>query len=184
MDHFEQSLEKLLSKRRQEMREHYNRVLPTGELLFNRFDKAKYLGMGDHSSVYDTSVIMGDISVGDNVWIGPFSLIEGINGRVTIGDYVSINAGVMIFCHDSTHYYVSGGVDNLIKGDVNIGSNTVIGSMSMVLPGVRVGKHCVIGANSVVTKDIPDYSIAAGTPAKIIGQVKIDFDGHAHFVYK
>lgn len=43
--------------------------------------------------------------------------------------------------------------------------------MFTILPGVKIGSHCVIGANSVVTKNIPEHSIAAGNPAKVIGQV-------------
>ena len=49
-----------------------------------------------------------------------------------------------------------------------------IGIRSIILPGVRVGNHCVIGAGSVVTKDIPDHSIAAGNPAKVIrGEISV-----------
>ncbi|MEO6802231.1 MAG: DapH/DapD/GlmU-related protein, partial [Granulicella sp.] len=54
------------------------------------------------------------------------------------------------------------------EGYVEIGEGTLIGMGTMVLPNVRIGKRCVIGANSVVTSDIPDYSIAAGSPARVI----------------
>jgi acetyltransferase-like isoleucine patch superfamily enzyme len=52
--------------------------------------------------------------------------------------------------------------------EVTIGANSWLGMNSVILPGVRIGKHCIIGANSVVTRDVPDYSIAAGIPATII----------------
>lgn len=94
-----------------------------------------------------------------------------------IGDYVSINAGVMIYTHDSTKYYVSGGRVPFQQGDVAIKDHTVIGTMSMVGCNVVIGKHCVIGAHSFVNRDVPDFSIAAGVPAKIVGQVIIDQDG-------
>lgn len=50
-----------------------------------------------------------EIEIGDNVWVGPYTLLEGSNAKLKIGDFVSINAGVMIYTHDSTKYYVSGG---------------------------------------------------------------------------
>ena len=54
------------------------------------------------------------------------------------------------------------------KGDVIIGNNVWIGDKIIILPGVKIGGGAVIGAGSVVTKDIPDSAIAAGNPAKII----------------
>ncbi len=182
-DEFGKALEEYLKDKRDEMLNRYNRVLPAGELLFNRFDKNEYLNGGKGSSVYDTSVIMGDVSIGDNVWVGPYTLLEGINGKLSIGNYVSIDAGVMIYTHDSTKHHVSGGVDPFVKGDVSIGDHTVIGSMSIISCNVSIGDHCVIAANSYVNKDVPDHSIAAGNPAKIIGKVVISEDGHVEFDY-
>jgi acetyltransferase-like isoleucine patch superfamily enzyme len=51
---------------------------------------------------------------------------------------------------------------------VEIGDESWIGENSVILPGVRIGRHCIIGANSVVNKDVPDFSVAAGQPAVII----------------
>jgi acetyltransferase-like isoleucine patch superfamily enzyme len=56
---------------------------------------------------------------------------------------------------------------------VIIGSGTWLGTNAVVVGNVRIGRNCVIGANSVVTKDIPDYCIAAGIPAKIIRQYNL-----------
>lgn len=179
---FEKDLLEYLEYKRNEMKENFNRVLPTNELLFNRFDKAKYLECGINSSIYDTSVIMGNVEIGENVWVGPYTILEGINGKLKIGNFVSINAGVTIYTHDSTKYYVSGGRIPFDKGDVCIGDNSVIGTMSIIGCGVNIGKHCVIGANSFVNKDIPDYSIAYGTPIKIVGKVNLTNDG-IEFVY-
>ena len=172
-----------MAEKRQEMKDRYDRVLPSGELIFNRFEKGKYLKCGEGSSVYDTSVVMGEVEIGDHVWVGPYTLLEGSNAKLKIGNFVSIDAGVMIYTHDSTRYYVSGGKDPFVSGDVTIGDNTVIGTMSMIGCGVTVGKHCVIAAHSYVNRDVPDYSIAAGVPARVIGRVKIGEDGHASFEY-
>ena len=54
---------------------------------------------------------------------------------------------------------------------VEMGDYVLVGRYATILPGVKIGSHCVIGANSVVTRDIPDHSIAAGNPARVIGQI-------------
>ena len=180
---FEQLLEKHMQNKREWMRESYDRVLPSGELIFNRFDKSEYLGFGKGSSCYDTSVIMGDVKAGDHVWIGPYTLIEGANAPVEIGDYVTINAGAMIYSHDSTKYYVSGGKNPVAAGPVKIGSCTVIGTMSIICCGVTIGSHCVVASNSLVNIDVPDWSIVGGNPARIIGRVIEKENGEVEFDY-
>lgn len=175
--------EAYMAEKREEMKDRFNRVLPSGELIFNRFEKGEYLKSGTGSSVYDTSVVMGEVEIGEHVWVGPYTLLEGSNAKLRIGNYVSIDAGAMIYTHDSTRHYVSGGKDPFITGSVTIGNYTVIGTMSMIGCGVKIGSHCVIAAHSYVNQDVPDYSIAAGVPAKIIGHVRIDENGHATFEY-
>lgn len=174
---FGETFEQYMSLKRDEMRLKYDRVLPSGELIFNRFDKAKYLNCGENSSVHDTCAVYGRLQVGANVWIGPYTLLEGSNAPLVIGDFVSIDAGVMIYTHDSTRYYISGGKNTFDKGPVTIKSNTVIGTMSMVGCNVTIGNHCVIGAHSFVNRDIPDFSIAAGVPARVIGRVLLREEG-------
>ena len=182
-EEFARLLEEYLSEKRDAMRERYNRVLPCGELLFNRFDKAPYLHCGEGSSVYDASVELGNVEIGEHVWVGPYTLLDGSSAPLKIGDYVSVDSGVMIYTHDSTKNYVSGGVNPFESGSVTIGDHTVIGTMSMIGCGTKIGSHCVIGAHSYVNRDIPDYSIAAGIPAKIIGRVIVQEDGSVRFEY-
>jgi len=175
---FGEIFEEYMSLKRNEMWKMYGRVLPSGELIFNRFDKAKYLNCGENSSIHDTCAVYGrEVSIGNNVWVGPYTILEGSNAKLTIGDFVSINAGVMIYTHDSTKYYVSGGKVPFQKGSVMIKSNTVIGTMSMIGCNVTIGNHCVVGAYSFVNQDIPDFAIAAGVPAKVIGKVILDEEG-------
>jgi acetyltransferase-like isoleucine patch superfamily enzyme len=97
--------------------------------------------------------------------------------RVTIGDNVSITANCAIV--DTTHPFddIPSGirVGSLITNDdafVEIGDGTFLGFGSIVLPNVRIGKGCMIGAHSVVTRDIPDYSVAAGAPARILRPIR------------
>lgn len=113
----------------------------------------------------DELVAMG-MSVGKN-----FSRLQGVIldpshcWLIEIGDNVTIAPRVHILCHDaSTKQFL-----NFTKiGRVSIGNNVFIGAESVVLPGVRIGNNVVIGANSTVTRDIPDNSVAIGTPAKVI----------------
>lgn len=171
-----ENIEEYLSCKRNQMWEKWERVLPTNELLFDRWEKAKMLNSGEGTSVYDSSLIFGEVEIGKNVWIGPFTILEGLNGRLKIGDYCSISSGVQIYTHDSVKYSLTSGKLGYEKGNVEIGNNTYIGSMTIINKSVKIGEYCVIGANSFVNKDIPSYSIAFGTPAKIVGKVEIRND--------
>lgn len=84
---------------------------------------------------------------------------------ITIGNNVTIAPRVHILCHDaSTKDFL--GYTKI--GRVNIGDHVFIGAESVVLPGVTIGSNVIIGANSTVTHDIPDNSVAVGSPARVI----------------
>ncbi|MBW7848688.1 MAG: hypothetical protein H3C41_11475 [Bacteroidales bacterium] len=75
-----------------------------------------------------------------------------------------------IFSSDSSSHHLS--PQSVLCGNVHIGEGSWIGAGSIVIPGVKIGKWCVIAAGSVVTKDIPDYSLAAGNRAKVIKSLR------------
>lgn len=158
---------------RDEMRSRWNRDLPFDELLFDRWERAKYLGFGEGTSVYHSSYIYGDVKVGSNTWIGPMTVLEG-SGGLTIGSNCSISAGVKIFTHDSVQWAVSGGKAAYEKAPVTIGDCCYIGSQTVIAKGVTIGAHSVIGACSFVNEDVPPYTIAAGAPCRPRGRVTID----------
>ena len=84
---------------------------------------------------------------------------------IEIGDNVTMAPRVHILCHDaSTKDFL--GYTKI--GRVTIGDNVFIGAESVVLPGVTIGSNVIIGANSTVTHDIPENSVAAGSPARVI----------------
>ena len=83
---------------------------------------------------------------------------------IEIGDNVTMAPRVHILCHDaSTKKFL--GYTKI--GRVSIGDNVFIGAETVVLPGVHIGNNVVIGANSTVTHDIPDNSVAFGSPARV-----------------
>lgn len=88
---------------------------------------------------------------------------------IEIGDNVTIAPRVHILCHDAS---TKGFLGYTKIGRVNIGSNVFIGAESVILPGVSIGSNVIIGANSTVTHDIPDNSVAVGSPARVISSLE------------
>jgi len=144
-----------------------NRSLPFTDLLFDRWERAQLLGFGNKSSVYDSSYIFGDVYVGENTWIGPFTILDG-SGGLKIGSNCSISASVQIYSHDSVKWATSGGTEPYEYESTVIEDNCYIGPNSIISKGVKIGHNSIIGANSFVNKSFPPYSKIAGTPAKII----------------
>ncbi|WP_035337069.1 acyltransferase [Dokdonia sp. PRO95] len=89
-------------------------------------------------------------------------LDKSINPRgIYIGDFTWVLAGAMILSHDHSRS---------LKADTRIGSNCIIGIKSIILPGVVLGNHVVVGAGAIVTKSVPSNSVVVGNPARIIKQ--------------
>jgi acetyltransferase-like isoleucine patch superfamily enzyme len=142
-----------------------------------RFANLSLMRLGNNVTIHSNCWIQAlppytapKILVGNNVSIGMDATISAAK-KITIGDYVFTARNVYISDHG--HAFRDVTVPTAIQGvtepeEVNIGSETWIGQNAVILPGVTIGRHCVIGANSVVNSDIPDYSVAAGTPARVI----------------
>jgi acetyltransferase-like isoleucine patch superfamily enzyme len=91
--------------------------------------------------------------------------------RIVIEDHVFTARNVYISDHRHAYENIelpiaSQGINS--ESEVIIGANTWLGQNAVVLPGVKIGKHCIIGANSVVNRSIPDYSIVVGVPARVV----------------
>lgn len=170
---FASLLKETFAARDAELRADWRRSLPFGDAMFDRWDKARRLGFGDGTSVYDSACVFGDVSVGKNVWIGPWVMLDG-SGGLAIGDHVSISAGVHVYTHDTVHWALSKGQLPARKGPVSIGSCVYIGSQSVIALGVTIGSRSVVSANSLVLDDVPEAAIVGGTPARRIGSVEGD----------
>jgi acetyltransferase-like isoleucine patch superfamily enzyme len=157
---------KIFLKLRKGKKEKFNRVLPFGDYFSDRWEKAKFLGFGEGTSVYDNVVIIGNVKVGKNTWIGPNVILDG-SGGLEIGSNCSVSAGVQIYSHDSVKWAVSGGVEKYEYSNTRIGNNCYIGPNTIIIKGIDIGDCSIIGANSFVNINIPANSKAFGSPVRI-----------------
>lgn len=126
--------------------------------------------IGCRSVVEDYSCInnaVGEIRIGDDSRIG---LHNTIIGPVHIGNQVNLAQGVIVsgLNHNYSHPEIPICQQGVATSPITISDDVWIGANTVIAAGVTIGKHCVIGAGSVVTKDIPDYSVAVGSPAKVV----------------
>jgi UDP-2-acetamido-3-amino-2,3-dideoxy-glucuronate N-acetyltransferase len=126
----------------------------------------------DHVNLYECKIgknckiepyvyIEGEVAIGDNCRIKPFVFIPT---GVTIADDVFIGPNVT-FTNDK--YPRARGEWELLETKVKKGAS--IGANSVILPGLTIGEYALIGAGSVVTRNVPDYAIVSGSPAKVMG---------------
>lgn len=117
---------------------------------------------------------MAYFGTGENIEIGDHSQL-GINCKVEddliLGDYVLMGPDVIIY--SSSHKYTDPDIPVMLQGgkekqSVVVGNDVWFGTRSIIMPGVHIGNHVIIGANSVVTHDIPDYAVVGGAPARIM----------------
>ena len=157
---------------RSKLKEAHNRVLPFGEYISDRWEKAEALGFGKDSSIYDSALVFGDVIVGTNTWVGPFVILDG-SGGLSIGSNCSISAGVQIYSHDTVDWATSGGVAAHSTATTEIGNNCYIGPNTIIAMGVTLGEGCVVGAQSFVKDSFLPGSRIAGSPARLISsQIK------------
>lgn len=154
-------------------KENYNRSLPFPDHINDRWERAERLGFGKGSNIYDSSYVIGDVTVGDNCWIGMFTVLDG-SGKLTIGNNCTISASVHIYTHDNLKATLSNNEIPIEKDAVTIGNNCYIAPHSIISKGVTLGNQSVIAAHSFVNKSFPANSIVAGVPAKQIGKVIIN----------
>ncbi len=114
---------------------------------------AQKVGVNFKGKVY----LYGSPSWGSEPWL------------ITLGDNVHITGGVKFITHDGgTLLYRKDFPDLEITRPINVGDNVYVGNNVIILPGVNVGSNVIIGAGAVVSRDIPDNSVAVGVPARVI----------------
>lgn len=149
-------------------RERHGRVVPLADYFVDRWDKARLLGFGEGSSIYDSSLVIGDVRVGKSCWIGPFTILDG-SGGLEVGDDCTLSAGVHVYTHDSVRATLEGAP--IERKPVKLGNRVYVGPHTVIASGVTIGDRVVIGANSLVLTDVPSGTKVAGSPARTIGSV-------------
>ena len=114
---------------------------------------------------------VGDVTIGDYTRIGIHCTVIG---PVCIGDHVNLAQGITVTALNHNFADSSRMIDEqgISTQPVVIGDDVWIGANAFILPGVTIGRHVVVSARAVVTKDIPDYSLVAGIPAKVIKELR------------
>lgn len=168
LDSLLDQLKALWLARRREVDARHRRTLPLADYVVDRWEKARELGFGEGSSVYDSVLVLGDVQVGAHTWVGPFVVLDG-SGGLRIGSHCSISAGVQIYSHDTVDWAISGGRAPTTHAATHIGDHCYIGPSCVIAKGVHIGDGCVIGANSLVLHDIEAGSRAWGTPCRVVG---------------
>lgn len=113
----------------------------------------RVLHLGAGSFVWAGPSLRGRVVIGDDVTLGPRAMVTAANYRFNDGQPVRANA--------------------MDEKEIVIGDDVWIGAYAIVLPGARIGRGAIIGAGSVVTGTIPDWAIAVGSPARVVGQRRI-----------
>ena len=113
---------------------------------------------------------VGDVIIGDHTRIG---LHCTVIGPVTIGSHVNLAQGITITALNHSFEDTAKRIDEqgITTKQVIIGDDVWIGTNAVILPGVTIGRHSVVAAGAVVTKDVPEHSLVAGVPAKIIKEI-------------
>ncbi|MEW5746923.1 MAG: acyltransferase [Nitrospirota bacterium] len=149
-------------------------VFIADRVVINQAQGAGAVDLGDRVHLLrDTVIATGDggaISIGADTYIQPRCQIMGYKGPIRIGCGVQIAPHCALYSYN--HRFEPGEFIRLqpltTKGGITVGDDAWLGFGVIVLDGVRIGRGAVIGAGSVVTRDIPDHAIAAGVPARVI----------------
>ncbi len=127
------------------------------------------IGEGSYVAAPVTGVCFDRIKIGKGVFINS-NLLAMARGGVTIEDDVQMAANVQILTNNHDPY----DRQLLTVKPVLIREGAWIGAGATILPGICIGKHAIVGAASVVTKDVPDYGVVVGNPARLIKTLDAD----------
>lgn len=139
---------------------------------YNKFE------LGENSVIEDFSTInngVGDVLIGDRTIIGIGNVIIG---PVKIGNDVMFAQNIVAsgLNHGYEDINLPPSIQKVNTAQITIGDSVWIGANCTLTAGITIGKHAVIGGGSVVTKNIPDYSVAVGNPAKVIKKFNFDLN--------
>lgn len=142
---------------------------------------ADQITIGDNSRIDDFCVISGKVSIGRNVHIAVFCNIAGGVEGITMEDFSGLAYGCHIFSQSDdytgrslTNPTVPAKFKREFKGAIRIGRHCIVGTNSLIFPGVSLGDGCSVGAMSMVTKSTEEWSVYFGVPARRLKSRKKD----------
>lgn len=124
------------------------------------------IGKGSHLHLGTQFFYPAGVKIGKDTIVGQNAFLDG-RDKLTIGDHVDIASDVMIY---NSEHDINAEDFHAIVEPVEIGDFCFIGPRVVILPGVKIGKGAVVAAGAVVTKDVSDFAIVGGVPAKQIGE--------------
>jgi acetyltransferase-like isoleucine patch superfamily enzyme len=148
----------------------YDRFLSMPDYFVDRWERACLMGFGEGSSVYDSCLVLGDVKIGKNAWVGPYTILDGSGGGLIIGNNCNICAGVQIYTHSTVEKVINN--MNIETSGVTIGDNVYIGPNTVISMGCHIGSRVIIGTNSFVNKDVPSNTKVFGIPAKVVEELR------------
>ena len=157
-----------------------NRSVPFADAIGDRWERGKKLVYGANKNIYDSALIIGDVRIGKECWVGPQVILDG-SGGLDIGNCCTISAGVQIYTHDNIRQTLSSKKLAIERAGVHIGDNVYIAPNVVITRGVQIGSNVIIGAFSFVNKDIESNSVVFGQPAKKTGDI-VSIDEGRDFV--
>lgn len=142
--------------------------------IVNHLHGKRHAKIGKNTNIHPTVIIREsqNIFIGNNCYFNHNTILNGgkKNAKLIIGDFVQTGPNVAFYV--ANHSHLDNGTPIINQGyyekDIVIEDDVWIGANSVILPGVTIGEGAIIGAGSVVNKDVSPYSICAGTPAKFI----------------
>lgn len=142
-------------------KKHFELIIHKGSKIY--YEKGFRVFCGHHNIFLGSHIFLVDtlINAGDSL------------GKITIDNYVFFGHGVSLLARGHDYNFFNEERHNkIIEKPIHIKEGAWIGSKSIILGGVTIGKHSVVAAGSVVTKDVPDYGVVGGNPAKIIKHIQ------------
>lgn len=134
--------------------------------------------LGDNVKIVKRCSVFGApdkiLMIGSNTYIGMNTAVIGYAEKIIVGSNVSIAQNVYIMSDSGPNNEIMQRIYPVKRGKVVIGDLCWIGTGSIIMPNVTLGKACVVGANSLVNKSFGDYSVIGGTPARLIRHLSKD----------
>lgn len=149
-------------------------------LVMTDDERAAYFGLPKGCRMREGAKIIGkeNLTCGEYVWIGENSVLDA-SGGLEIGSHTSVGLSVYLWSHTSPLTNLAmenySGSPLIERKRTRIGAGVFIGGPSVIFPGVSIGDKVIIAPLSVVNKDVPNYSVVAGNPARVIKTISEEY---------